>query len=381
MKGASTEIILFIGVLIAVGLALLQLKAVFYGQTRISEQELISAFLNDVENILDSASSATGDATFSYTPPIKKYTLEIIGNKIKVSDKLSGKSASIVKTAHNIEPTFFENSETIYIVKLDDMIYIKSKSSMTTTTTTSSTTTSSSTSSTTTIIPKEAKFILIFMQLNDFVPDFQSIAEQSTDFWIQQTPLSICPESVDIVVVDDRVCNVPDQDGICSFDGQTLENTMIAISNCIDFWKDDPYYPQIDSYYTRIIGVLPDICVCYLDGGCVDGYTLGLYDDKVIVGREGIITITHELGHTFGLCDEGYGSGSCSPLQPACQSGLCSAGGGTQCSGETYCCPNSPEQDSIMCTNDICDRGCSYAESFAFTSYNHLKNELLSYCN
>jgi len=89
------------------------------------------------------------------------------------------------------------------------------------------------------------------------------------------------------------------------------------------------------------------------------------------------------MGHTFGLCDEGYGN--C--LSDSCPSGIilgvCQEGTGECFQMGSYCCPNSPELNSIMCSSDPCNRGCSFAQRFASTSYAHLENELIvknKYC-
>ena len=74
---AGTEIILTIGIIIAVGVSLVQLRGVFYGQQLLAQEEVVVAFARDLESIADRAIATTGDAAFVYYPTIKKYTLNI----------------------------------------------------------------------------------------------------------------------------------------------------------------------------------------------------------------------------------------------------------------------------------------------------------------
>jgi hypothetical protein len=126
-KGFATEMILTIGVLIASGILLLQLRGVFYGQTRLSQEEVASAFADDLENIVDKAIAVTGNASFVYYPVIKSYTLTVKNNTVSIHDKISKKTASFTKISINLQDMAFEDSEIIYIIKVEDSVYILGK--------------------------------------------------------------------------------------------------------------------------------------------------------------------------------------------------------------------------------------------------------------
>lgn len=126
-KGVATEMILTIGVLVASGILLLQLRGVFYGQTKLSQEEVASAFANDLENIVDKAVAVTGNATFVYYPAIKSYMLTVENNTVMIYDKISKKTASFTKTSVNLQNMVFEDSEVIYITKVGNSIYMLGK--------------------------------------------------------------------------------------------------------------------------------------------------------------------------------------------------------------------------------------------------------------
>jgi hypothetical protein len=92
------------------------------------------------------------------------------------------------------------------------------------------------------------------------------------------------------------------------------------------------------------------------------------YVDTVIADATGGLlsdslagTLVHELGHVFGLCDEGYGKN-------------------TGCEEATFSyCPNPPAKNSLMCSADMCETGCSQGENFSAASYKHLKKAFI--CN
>jgi len=126
-KGIATEMILTIGVLVASGILLLQLRGVFYGQTKLSQGEIAGAFANDLENIVDKAVAVTGNATFAYHPAIKSYTLTVSNDTVLIYDKISKVKAGFTKTSVNLQDISFEDSEVIYITKVEDGIYILGK--------------------------------------------------------------------------------------------------------------------------------------------------------------------------------------------------------------------------------------------------------------
>ena len=105
------------------------------------------------------------------------------------------------------------------------------------------------------------------------------------------------------------------------------------------------------------------------------------YDSHMVSGEGTMRTTTsHETGHAFGLCDEAYGGGYCP--DSGCPSGYCSSSeSGLDCVPGSECCPNKPEQNSIMCADSrSCGGRCLNGEQFAPTSYAHLEKELNKYC-
>jgi len=127
VKGLATEIILTVGVLIAVGIATLQLRGIFLAQQQLSEEEVISAFARDLEAVVDKAIATTGDVAFIYYPSIKKYKVEIENNVIKVFDKVSGEQANFSKLVPEIVNNQFEDCEKIFVIKKDERIAIMCK--------------------------------------------------------------------------------------------------------------------------------------------------------------------------------------------------------------------------------------------------------------
>jgi hypothetical protein len=211
-------------------------------------------------------------------------------------------------------------------------------------------------------------YVFLFIQLNDKVDGFEEKAKEISEKWKEKTPLNKCQTNVKIITLPE-VCNVPDQQGICDGDPQTYFETLYSILDCA---SKSNYF----GFYDRIIGFVKDEYVCQLPQGSVEGYAFG-YGTPVIVSQKSYLEIAiHELGHTYGLCDEGYGSGA----DPRCESGY-SMSGGDYCEAGNVCCPNYPEVDSIYCTWDKCNTGCTYAFNFAPSSYKHLEKELKKYCD
>jgi hypothetical protein len=211
-------------------------------------------------------------------------------------------------------------------------------------------------------------YIILAIQLNDEIEDFQQKAEELANKWKEMTPLKDCTAEVKVLKLS-TICNVPDQQGICNGDVSAYYQTFYNIMDCI---SKSNYF----GFYDRVVGFVKGDRVCELSGARVEGYAFG-YAMPVIVASQGnyLDIAIHELGHTYGLCDEGYGSGQDS----RCESGY-SMSGGDSCDPGDVCCPNHPEQNSIYCTWDKCHRRCSYAFNFAPSSYDHLKKELKKYC-
>lgn len=216
-------------------------------------------------------------------------------------------------------------------------------------------------------------FIILYVQLNGNIADFENKAEQAKDHWIQLTSLSKCPEMVDKIARSDLVCSVPNQGPICQNDGPTADRTIANIRDCANSWG----YAD----YTRIVGVLPGPHVCQStqqSGSVVRisttyGYTLP-NNGVVVLNEETIVKDTsHELGHTFGLCDEGYGNQACS--LPACGTGRCSSVAGNI----GACCPNVGDGPCLMCSQSQ-DVQCSPGTTFALDDYAYLAQVLSGYC-
>ncbi len=116
--------LLTIGVLIAVGIAMIQIKSVFYGEQDISKEEVVNQFARDIDSIIDKCSSTTGDASFDYKPSIKKYKLEIKDNVVFIQDKLTNKTAQFAKVNVKLKDTIVIDSKTIHISKIENNVFI-----------------------------------------------------------------------------------------------------------------------------------------------------------------------------------------------------------------------------------------------------------------
>ncbi len=460
MKGLATEIILVVGVLVAVGIATLQLRGIFLAQQQLGEEEVISAFAKDLESIIDKAIATTGDVAFIYYPSIKKYRVEIENNIVKALDKVSGKQAIFSKLVPQIVNNYLEDCEKIFVVKVKEKIAVYCeclnlgedcsdsllccsgycnqtskkceelpvcpkdrvcrgapeaiKDSLGIECCPSDLPVCSNSHCCPSNRPKwcenplqgehcmseddyrdptkckKPSYKILFIQLNRKITNFNQKTEKAKDFWVSITPLTNCPESVEAIVVEDKVCIVPNQEDLCycsSYLEQCLNegkncglafeyctkaqeivfSTLSEIENCARNWgyKD----------FTRIVGVMQGNWICIRGNVGMEGYTTP-YDFRVIASEASLLsTLSHVLGHTYGLCDEGYGGGYCLD----CESGYC-GNSVTVCEPGDYCCPNKPEFNSIMCSLDTCMNGCSGGNRFAPTSYAHLEKELNKYC-
>jgi len=205
-----------------------------------------------------------------------------------------------------------------------------------------------------TIKTKEPSFIILLIQVNQEVPDILSGAKRLKEKWISLTPFRNCPEEVEVAVAKEICTNIDE----C--------NPLLTYTRLIECARN--------YRYTRIVGVKHGTYVCEPGRG---GYAF-IYGVAAIVADKRLeVYAAHELGHTFGLCDEGYGNSLCSH----CASNICLiTNSNNECIGSGPCCPNKPEINSIMCTDDTCGRGCTFALQFAPTSYAHLQKELNRYC-
>ncbi|MDI6807012.1 MAG: hypothetical protein QMD14_04355 [Candidatus Aenigmarchaeota archaeon] len=124
---AVSEAILIIGVIIASGITILQLRAMYEAQTAIAKEEVVVRFARDLESIVDKAIATTGDVAFVYYPGIKKYSVKIENNTVLVLDKISNKSAIFSKSMPEVIDNYFEDSEKITIIKKENKIFVIGK--------------------------------------------------------------------------------------------------------------------------------------------------------------------------------------------------------------------------------------------------------------
>lgn len=123
-KAVATEMLLTVGILIAVGIAMIQIKSVFFSEQKISQQDIVNEFARDIESIVDKLSSTTGNGTFTYEPQIKKYKLEVKDSIVTIKDSVSGKSTWFAKSQINLKNTIVQDSKIIYISRIEDQIFI-----------------------------------------------------------------------------------------------------------------------------------------------------------------------------------------------------------------------------------------------------------------
>jgi len=126
MKGVAYEAILIIGVLVAVGFSLFQLRGILYGQQLTGKEEVVYAFAKDLESVVDKAIATTGDAAFVYYPSIKQYSVVIKNNTVTVLDKVSNFSAYFSKYFTLVDNSF-EDCEKIFVFKKEEKIFITCK--------------------------------------------------------------------------------------------------------------------------------------------------------------------------------------------------------------------------------------------------------------
>lgn len=127
MKGVATEVILAVGVLIAVGVTLLQLRGIYVAQQQLAQEEVVSVFAKDLESVIDKAIATTGNAAFVYYPSIMQYRIDIKSNTVSILDKIFNESATFTKSAPGIVDNSFEGCEKIFVTKQNEKIILMCK--------------------------------------------------------------------------------------------------------------------------------------------------------------------------------------------------------------------------------------------------------------
>jgi len=191
------------------------------------------------------------------------------------------------------------------------------------------------------------KYVILFLQLNAEVPDFKQKAEAAKNVWIKLSPLKNCPDFVKALVIENKVCSA----------GNTCltEEPFIGMQQCMETWEEIQPYKNL---ITRIVGVDPKTFLC----GGIAGYTT--INSPYLVSGSGMLNIvcSHEMGHTYGLCDEAYDISQTSQ----CPSGYWDPR--TQ-----YCCPNAPATYCVMYAGGP-------MTMFAPDCYANLETQLNKYC-
>ena len=190
------------------------------------------------------------------------------------------------------EPSTLEPGNGYWIrVESDCTLGTPSTTSSTSTTSSSSTTSTSSTttsSTTTTII----KFSIIFVPLNwgGSASDFNNEVDTQMNYFINDIPLSNCPEKLRVTKMDPRTEN---------FDSFTcrIENNRVIYTPFSDLWNFIESMGYDSSDYDVLAGMIRN-------PPCppVMGISNGI--DSIWVTTQYDIVVAHELGHIFGLVDE-----------------------------------------------------------------------------
>ncbi len=147
MKGDVSEVILTVGILIAVGIALFLLRPIFFKESQSSQDQPLAEFSSDIETTIYRVVASTNDVSLSYGPLVKKYVFRVSDNIVSVQDKTTGKSVSFFIEGNKISDVCFEDSDKIIVRKEEQKLDIKPENNIgcggvkLTTTTTSTTTT------------------------------------------------------------------------------------------------------------------------------------------------------------------------------------------------------------------------------------------------
>lgn len=209
-------------------------------------------------------------------------------------------------------------------------------------------------------------FKLVFVQINAETADIKEKAAVITENWMRSTPLNEYRDCVETVVLNNT----------CPASNTSQRSLLLKEARACAI--KDPSSVN----YTRIVAI-PNVEGQV--GGCADGDVALVYNGEGECYGDFSLLVIHELGHTFGLCDEGYGI----IKNDKCSAGFCACKDEDttdsnvycgSCNGSCECCPNRPEEDSIMCAIDVCENGCTHGVKFTPASYQWLSKELAPYC-
>jgi hypothetical protein len=125
---------------------------------------------------------------------------------------------------------------------------------------------------------EKAKLILVYVPVNwnSKIEVFDNATESFTKIFIESTSLRDCREKVKVIKVHEN-CSLPK---ICE--------SLVGLRECAERWV---------TTYDRIIG-LEDDRICNYSGYTYFG------TDLMFATWPGSSIVAHQLGHTFGLCDE-----------------------------------------------------------------------------
>jgi len=136
------------------------------------------------------------------------------------------------------------------------------------------------------------RFTIIFIpiQWNSGQADFESYSDMQANFFISNFPLKACPDDVKIIKAWElKDCNINVRCGIEECPDPTLQE----IERCAD--------KKYKGKYDRAIGLVDASILC---GGPL-GWSCAIMEPKPVLCAKPWKEVTaHELGHTYGLCDE-----------------------------------------------------------------------------
>jgi len=211
------------------------------------------------------------------------------------------RETSLASLINRIAGNFGFNEYRIRIYKVGDQVKMGIEPVEVITTTTASPTTTARRTTTTTIV-QQPSMRLIFVPVNwDSGQDvLNNAVDDHFNTFIENTPLDSCRGKVLKIIAQN--CQITGQfDNGCNLGPGNNRDVLADIKNCADS-QGIIYDPNKD----RIVGLTDDDIQCWDGASCNSGCAGYTYIPQTTVILEyGDKTITaHELGHTYGLCDE-----------------------------------------------------------------------------